>query len=155
MVHIELAGSPRPDIEATLTAGGPGAWRVARPFVLRVGSRAFSGMRGVGFEFLLDELHLLMGYMWDGSTAVPDTGADRMPSLFHDCACEALLAALLEDRIGVWRYWTLRRKADIIYAVACWYRGMMGVRSLVRYIGLRVLGPLWTLGCILTAKGTQ
>ena len=122
-------------------SGGPGKWQVEQYVRLWLHTIRFKGLRGHFYGFLGESLMVAPLTRRNGSSVVKDTPACLMASLFHDLACGAI-RSMSASRFTKW---CLRRDADLFYRKICIAQGMWGIRADIRFAGLRLGGPVYSL----------
>lgn len=145
MMHVQINPVEpwrRPEWVPWVAHAGGYQYTVSVRIVL--GTHAFDGMdTGTAYALLADGyLYIEAGYWWDGSTGALNLSSCRLASSIHDVLCAALTNAFRHRDIGIFEYWRLRRRADELYARVCVAQGMWGIWAGIRYIGLRIGGPV-------------
>ncbi|MFA5526677.1 MAG: hypothetical protein WC992_07625 [Acholeplasmataceae bacterium] len=134
-----LAHDSRKPLAEAFALGQPGSWQVELPIILDLHDTRLAGLSGPGFLFEASCLYLHRGYRWDGSSGVRDSEMCLVASAFHDAAVEAID----QSDLGWVARWRLRRWADWQYGRICAVNGMAAPRAGGRFLGLRVLGPVF------------
>lgn len=137
-IHID----PYRHTEVVFAAGYPRDYRTIAPLAIRLHTHAYDGLSSPkGYAVRDGVLYVDKGVWWDGSTVVLDTRECLLSSLIHDLLCDLIDNAPWSR----WKKWRYRRIADTIYADVNKEQGMSAIRAEVRWLGLRLFGPVYTM----------